>query len=122
MFNDTPKLSPELMAGQYNRNIKSARKAVTVAYFFAWTLEGTYNGSDVRSYFKCELEGCGRVVEKFYSHIRGRKLADGTWKPSPRHKGCLGTAERESALVEWRKRHRLTDAWLEASLKAIDES
>ncbi|MFJ8930582.1 hypothetical protein ACIRLA_28740 [Streptomyces sp. NPDC102364] len=111
MLDDTPKLSPELMAGQYNRNIKSARKAVAVAFLFAWKLEGAYNGSDVRSYWTCELEGCGKVVEKFYSHIRGRKLQDGTWKPSPRHEGCLPVAEREAALKVWRDKHGLNEAW-----------
>lgn len=119
---ETPKISPELMAGQYKRNIKSARKAVAVARFFAWSLEGTYNGSDAQSYWCCDLEGCHKVIFKFYSHVRGRRLKDGTWKPSPRHLGCLPPADREAALVKWRTKHGLTEAWLESRLQEIDES
>jgi hypothetical protein len=47
------------------------------------------------------------VIEKFYSHVRGRKKKDGTWVPSPRHKGCVPPAKREAALKVWRERKNL---------------
>ncbi|MER6086517.1 hypothetical protein [Streptomyces bluensis] len=104
---ELPEISPVLKQGANDRNIKARRNAVTVARFHGWTLIGTYNGSDIRSLWRCELKGCGQEVEKFYSHIRGRKDKEGNWKPSPRHKGCLPAAEREAALKEWRERNNL---------------
>lgn len=113
MTEDAPAISPALKTGASKRNIEAARKAVAVALFHAWTLEGTYNGSDTRSEWSCQLGGpeCGKVIEKFYSHIRGRKDKEGNWKPSPRHNGCLPSAQREAALKVWRKRHGLTKKW-----------
>ncbi|MFC4501771.1 MULTISPECIES: hypothetical protein [Streptomyces] len=104
MADQIPEISPVLKQGASRRNIDAARNAVAVALFNGWTLLGTYNGSDTRSLWRCELKGCGQQVEKFYSHIRGRKDKEGNWKPSPRHKGCLPSAKREAALKEWRER------------------
>ncbi|MEU5957539.1 hypothetical protein [Streptomyces sp. NPDC047525] len=117
-----PEISPALKQGATKRNISAARKAVVVARYHAWTLDGTYNGSDTRSGWRCELTGCGVYVEKFYSHIRGRRDKEGNWKPSPRHDGCLPPAAREAALAEWRVAQGLSDEWLEEQLKEIDGS
>ncbi|MER5883066.1 hypothetical protein ABT160_04485 [Streptomyces sp. NPDC001941] len=100
-------ISPVLKQGANKRNVAAKRNAVTVARFHGWTLIGDYNGSDTRSKWRCELEGCGTVLEKFYSHIRGRKDKEGNWKPSPRHEGCLPKAEREAALQKWREENNL---------------
>lgn len=114
MTEQTPAISPVLKQGANKRNRDALRRAVAVAHYNAWTLVGPYNGSDTRSFWQCELGGPKCVViEKFYSHIRGRKDKDGNWKPSPRHKDCLPTAEREAALTAWRKRNGLTPEWLE---------
>ncbi|MEV6419075.1 hypothetical protein [Streptomyces sp. NPDC051662] len=104
---ELPSISPVLKQGANKRNIDAYRNAVAVAHFNAWTLKGLYNGSDSRSKWRCELEGCGETVVKFYSHIRGRKDKEGNWKPSPRHKGCLPPAQREEALKKWRERNNL---------------
>lgn len=116
-----PEISSAFKGGASPTNLKIARKAVAVALYYAWTLEGPYAGSDTRSLWCCLLPGCPHRVthgkpwvgEKFYSHIRGRKGKDGIRKASPRHKGCLPPSEREAALSEWRKRNGLNRKWLE---------
>ncbi|MFB7027197.1 MULTISPECIES: hypothetical protein [unclassified Streptomyces] len=117
MTEQTPVISPLLKQGATKRNIDAARKAVSVALYNGWVLVGPYNGSDTRSHWECKLGGPKCVViEKFYSHIRGRKDAEGNWKPSPRHKDCLPAVEREAALTDWRKRNGLTEEWFEGIL------
>ncbi|MFF5371321.1 hypothetical protein [Streptomyces sp. NPDC013187] len=112
MTNEAPAISPVLKQGANKRNRDAARKAVAVALYNGWTLVGPYNGSDTRSHWKCELKGpkCA-VIEKFYSHIRGRKKKDGTVVPSPRHRDCIPSEEREAALAAWREQNGLTEEW-----------
>ncbi|GGY71099.1 hypothetical protein GCM10010363_60300 [Streptomyces omiyaensis] len=93
-----PLLHPRMP--QTARNEASAHKALLQLAAYRWSPLGGFPGSDNLWLLRCDLESCGWIGAKHYSHLRGR---NGNPPSAHRHPGCIGEDKVRALIPAYQK-------------------